>query len=202
MQQIRCYRARRDLRQHGGMPSFRAPLDRSHAGFSLLELAIVLAAIAMLGGLAMPGLAQLRGEAQLARQQQAVLAALHQARAMAVASGLPAVFCLTATDGRCATGAGDLAAGWRVFIEHRTSSPPRFDPQDQLLSETQLPADVLLQGTRSAVTYWPAARAGTTASFVFCDMRHHAPARAVIVSQTGRTRSSRVAADGTALTCP
>ncbi len=151
------------------------------AGFTLFELAVVLAMAALLAGLTVPGFQRFSRELQLSRSANALLVALHQARGAAIARGVP-VALHTSTD-----------TGWRVIAE-----PPG---SEELLSHTELPAGILIQGNRSRVVFWPATRAGTTATFTLCDAQHLAVPRAIIVSQTGRPRAARAAADGSALEC-
>lgn len=151
------------------------------AGFTLFELAMVLAMVALLAGLTVPGFQRFSRELQLSRSANALLVALHQARGAAIARGVPVALHVGAE------------AGWRVVAE-----PPGGE---ELLSHTQLPVGILIQGNRSRVVFWPATRAGTTATFMLCDAQRLAAPRAIIVSQTGRPRSARAAADGSALEC-
>ena len=102
--------------------------------------------------------------------------------------------------GHCGTAAG-TQPGWQLFGERTVTSPPRLDAGDELLQVSALAPTVELRATRAAVTYWPGARAGTTASFVFCDRRNLAAARVVIVSQTGRPRLAALLADGSTPDC-
>jgi type IV fimbrial biogenesis protein FimT len=161
-------------------------------------MSIVLALAAILMGLATPSLQRLRSQMQLVQSAQGLLAALHQARSNAASRGLPVALCQSDSAARC-TAAG--AVGWQVFVERRVSSPPQRDADDELLSAQQLPRGLRLYASRSAVTYWPQARAGATSTFVLCDTQQFALPRAVIVSQTGRPRISDAAADGSALRC-
>ena len=149
-------------------------------GFTLFELALVLAVAAVLAGLTVPGFERFRRELQLSRSANSLLVALHQARSAALSRGVPVVL-------------SREAGGWQVHAE-------QGDGQE-LLSQTELPGGISVQGNRSHVTFWPATRAGTTATFTLCDALHLAAPRAIIVSQTGRPRSSRASADGNALEC-
>jgi type IV fimbrial biogenesis protein FimT len=171
-------------------------------GFTLIELALVLAIVAVLSAAATPSLQQMRGDWLLASSSQTLLTALHHTRSVAAARNKPVVLCQTDASGRCPPAAGQRATGWQVFVDHALSTPPRRDPGDELLASFELQPQVMLTGTRDAVTYWAGARAGTTATLTLCDALRRAPPLALIVSQTGRPRVSRVAADGSALACP
>jgi hypothetical protein len=91
------------------------------------------------------------------------------------------------------------ATGWAVFIDRPGGASGRLDAGDQLLRVVELPAELRLTGSRRALTYWPVARAGTTATLVLCHAR--GDALAVIVSQTGRPRLSHTDAAGGVLDC-
>lgn len=174
---------------------------RASHGFSLVELSVALALAALLLGLATPSLQRLRSQMELSESAQALLGALHQARSNAASRGLPVALCKTDAATRCST-ANAAGTGWQVFIEQSVSSPPQRSANDELLSAQQLPRGLQLFASRSAVTYWPQARAGATSTFLLCDAQQLARPRAVIVSQTGRPRISAVAADGSTLLCP
>ena len=169
-------------------------------GINLFGLAIALAVVAVVAAAATPSFQRTTRQWAIARNAQDMLAALHQARSAAAARGLPVVLCQTDVPGHCGTGAS-AQPGWQLFAERTASSPPRLDAGDDLLQVQALAPDVELRGTRGAVTYWPGARAGTTASFVFCDRRGLAAARVIIVSQTGRPRLGTALSDGSTPEC-
>jgi len=175
----------------------RPPPSR-RAGFTLFELAMVLALVAALATLATPSLGRLRAQAVLRREANALLGALHHARSVAITQGLPVVLCQTAERARCLDSAAP-ASGWAVFVDAPGGSSGRLDAGDRLLESVELPTELRLSGSRRALIYWPAARAGTTATLVLCHAR--GAALAVIVSQTGRPRVSTTDASGGALDC-
>ena len=169
-------------------------------GINLFGLSIALAVVAIVAAAATPSYQRSTRQWAVARSAQVLLAALHQARSSAAARGLPFVLCQTDAPGHCGTAAGALP-GWQLFGERTVTSPPRLDAGDELLQVHALAPGVELRATRSTVTYWPGARAGTTASFVFCDRNRLAAARVVIVSQTGRPRLGALLADGSTPDC-
>jgi type IV fimbrial biogenesis protein FimT len=168
------------------------------AGLTLLELALALALVAVLAAIATPSFGRLRAQAGLQREAYALLGALHEARNAAITRGQPVVLCQTSAPRQClATGAP--ATGWAVFIDHSGGASAQLDAGDELLRSVDLPAELRLTGSRRALTYWPVARAGTTATLVLCHAQ--GGALAVIVSQTGRPRLARTDAAGGALDC-
>jgi type IV fimbrial biogenesis protein FimT len=171
------------------------PKNSAFHGFTLSELLIGMAVGAVLAAVAVPGFASLRHRAALAASADGILGALYFAQRSAARTGIPAVFCLSSSGGACGAAAVD-ASGWRVFLD--TSGPSALHPASSgvPLSESEIGGGIRIRGTRSAVTFWPAARAGTTATFILCDPRDTSSASAVIVSETGRPRA--VATEATA----
>lgn len=167
------------------------PIARHSAeGFSLTELLIALAIAGILLAMAAPSFSQLRGAALVGGGADHMLAALHFARSSAILRGEPTVLCLTSDGVRCIERADVEASGWLVFHERKAGSPVQLDEGDVLLRSFLLPPHIAVRGTRSAVTFWPAARAGTPSTFQLCNTRRESRGRAVIVSQTGRPRIS------------
>lgn len=157
-------------------------------GFTLWELLIVLAIVAVLAALAAPGFAAVAREARMSSAANQLLGALHFARSEAILRGVPTVVCLTGPSGECLESTGEPAVGWLVFHDVERGSPVRQDGADILLRRVELPELVRVSGTRTAVTYWPVSRAGTTGTFRFCHLRGAARERAVVVSRSGRPR--------------
>lgn len=174
------------------------PYLRRQYGLTLFELALTLALVAVMAGIATPSLGRWRAEAALQREAYALLGALHAARSAAITRGEPVVLCQTTAAAACLA-ASAPAHGWAVFIDGPGGTAGRLDPGDELLQRVELPAELRLQGSRRVLTYWPTARAGTTATLVLCHAR--GGALAVIVSQTGRPRLAHTDAAGDALDC-
>jgi len=169
-------------------------------GINLFSLSIALAVVAVVAAASAPAYQRNTRQWAVARSAQGLVAGLHLARSSAAARSLPVAVSQTDAPGHCGT-TSSASAGWQLFVENTITTPPRFDAADALLQAHTLPGTVLLRATRPAVTYWPTARAATTATFVLCDRRNLAPARVVIVSQTGRPRLGTRLADGTLPDC-
>ena len=163
-------------------------------GFTLLELVFALGLMALVAGLAAPGFTSLRRSAAVSATSNQLLAALYFAQSAAARANLPTSLCLSADLLHCITTSGAPAPGWLVFFDIDRKSPVQLSANDDRLSTGQLPTGIAISGTRSAVTFWPTARAGTTATFSVCDMRDPSSGRTVVVSQTGRPRVTPSAA--------
>jgi type IV fimbrial biogenesis protein FimT len=156
-------------------------------GFTVWELAGVLAIVATLAAIAAPDFAQLRARAGVVTSADRLLGTLHFARSRAILGGVPVVVCLSNDGETCATGPAG-ARGWIVFENTRAEFTPRRDAGEPVLRRHRLERTTQLRASRNAVTFWPTVRAGSTSTFDFCDARAPQARRAVIVSQTGRPR--------------
>ncbi len=167
----------------------------------MLELLTAITLIAIIVGLGAPSFREIAFNARRAEQVNALLRALHAARSAAILRAEPVVVCKSHDGAQCATDTSIWSEGWIVFANRDSDSPPRVDAGESLLMIQPRAERLAVRANRDAVTYWPFALAGTTVSFVFCDERGAASARAIIVSQTGRPRVSERDASGKPLTC-
>ena len=164
-------------------------------GFTLIELAVVLAIVAILLHVAAPGLSRVVAARALAAQSSEFMAALRFARAAALQRGAAVTMCASAagTPSPACRGsrATDWRAGWIVFADRDRRGAP--DGQQPLL-RVQQPLQVTggVAGTRGSISF-------TAAGFATDASSHYlfsAPAEAVdapapvmvCVSKQGRPR--------------
>lgn len=157
-------------------------------GLSLHELLIVLAIVTLLVSLTTPGFAALRRSSRVTTSVNQLVGALHFARSSAILQGIPCVVCLSSDGARCLEQASAPARSWLVFHDTERTLPVQRTADEPLLRSFQLPEQMSVRGTRSAVTFWPTSRTGTPSTFNFCYGDEVSAARAVVVSQTGRPR--------------
>jgi type IV fimbrial biogenesis protein FimT len=152
-------------------------------GVTLIELCVGLAIVAMLAGLAVPGLrADLRAGAVRSATYE-LLAGLQQARAGAIVEARTGVLCLTDAAGIClADGAGAQARAyaWQAFLE--------VNGRPVLLAAHSLPPGIILRSSRAQLKFWPDSLAASTGTLTICDAQQLARPRAIVLSQGGRAR--------------
>jgi len=172
----------------------------SNRGFTLIEMLICVAILAILCGLAAPAFGKLIGRthAQTARSQLAV--AFNEARIGAVSHGMHVVLCPSEDQRRCSD-TTQWQHGWIVFAD--VNHNRQLDDGEAPLSVGQaLPAGVAVIGSsgRLRIDYQPDGSArGTNATLTVCDRASGAAeARTLVVSQSGRVRYGSASAENAA----
>jgi type IV fimbrial biogenesis protein FimT len=116
-------------------------------GFSLVEALVVLALLAVLLGLAVPGVASLRVRHELQAVAEDVWNSLMLARSQALVQQARVVVCPAASMQTCDE-QGHWAAGWHVFVDSNRNG--QRDAGEQVLqSRGALPVGVRLLGNSS-----------------------------------------------------
>ena len=177
------------------VPSLRAH-RRPARGFTLIELAIVLAIVAILLRVAAPGMSRTVAARALDAQSSEFMAALRFARATAMQRGMAVTICASAPGGSPLACQGPSAADWRggwiVFADPgRRGVPDAGTPLLRIQQPLQHSGGVA--GTRGRISF-TAAGFSTDASshFLFSPPAEAVldapPAVMVCVSKQGRPR--------------
>ena len=134
-----------------------APARRRPApGFTLIELAIVLAIVAILLRVAAPGMSRTVAARALAAQSSEFMAALRFARATAMQRGMVVTMCASAPAGpppACqGSRAADWHSGWIVFADRdRRGVPDASTPLLRIQQALQRSGGVA--GTRGSISF-------------------------------------------------
>jgi len=178
------------------MPAFPRPLPLPPApGFTLVELAIVVAIVAILCRVATPGLSRTAAARALAAQSSEFMSALRFARSEAVKRGMPVTVCASAPGGPPACQgprATDWRSGWIVFADHERRGV--LEAGDTLLRvQPPLLRSGGVAGTRGSISYTAAGFATDASShYLFSpppDAAFDAPPPLMVcVSKQGRPR--------------
>jgi type IV fimbrial biogenesis protein FimT len=148
-------------------------------GFTLLELCVGLALVAVLATLAVPSFrAALRSTAVRTATYE-LMAGLQQTRGLAIVESRPGVLCLADAAGECAA-AAQAAPAWRVFVEASGGT--------RAVATRALPADITERGSRALIRFSARALAASTATLTICDTQRVATPRAIVISQNARAR--------------
>jgi type IV fimbrial biogenesis protein FimT len=179
---------------------------RYESGLSLYETLVTLIVISLISSMAIPAYQQFISSTRISSSVNSLVTALHTARSEAIKRNERAVLC-PSLDGRIcrSDSAGDTAweDGYMVFVDHNANH--ELDAEDSVvwLSGAQEGIQIRSTASRDHVTYLPSGMAiGTNLTFTFCDKRGGVTPRAVIVSNSGRPRTSARDANGRAIVCP
>jgi type IV fimbrial biogenesis protein FimT len=169
-------------------------------GFSLIELLLVVSLTAILLALAAPSFQALVADNRMSTQINTLVTALHMARSEAVKTGRAVTIC------SAANGAPNASTEWKTGWLVQTGSAcanPLASGEREVLREGVLSGLSKLTASAAALTYRGNGllSSGVSTTFVFCDSRGAADAKAVEVTATGHVRTIAKNPDGTDLSC-
>ena len=169
---------------------------RRVAGFTLIELAVVLAIVSILLCVATPGLSRVTAARALGAQASEFMAALRFARAAALQRGAAVTVCASAPGGDTPACQGarvaDWRSGWIVFADRdRRGTPNAYEPILRIQQPLRHSGGVA--GTRASISFTAAGYSTDAASHYLFSPPAAAvldapPALLVCVSKQGRPR--------------
>lgn len=109
-----------------------------HAGFTLIEMLIVIVILALFTSIGVPSFQNTIRENRLATQANSLVASFHLARSEAIKRRLPVVICRTANGTTCVTdGAGTWETGWLIFVDDNLDATADATDNDGLFNSTE-----------------------------------------------------------------
>jgi type IV fimbrial biogenesis protein FimT len=185
-------------------------MKRAQAGFTILELMVVVAIVGILMAVAVPAMGNFIRNGRITAAANDVMAALHFTRSEAIKRRQPVTLCTSAnamqanntanTNATCAD--SEFLTGWIVFVD--LNQDGQRDPAGELLLLSHAPMNPQITAASSAdpflVTYLLNGFAlnPNGASIALCDQRGNVPsggelssARGILVSVTGRAGVTR-----------
>lgn len=136
-----------------------------NSGFTLIELMVTIALLAILIAAVAPSFRGLLLDNQAATQANAVVTSLMFARSEAIKRNAPVVMCQSDAGADC--DAGNWADGWIVFAD--ANNDAKVDPGEPILQTVgKLPASFALTAAVSDITYRPDGSVTTAADFLLC----------------------------------
>ncbi len=179
---------------------------RRECAFSLYEALVVLTVVSTVATVAVPSFQQLTASQRMSGAVNSLVTALHMARSEAIKRRARAVLC-PSVDGRACRNGGSGGTVWEdgylLYIDNNGNHEFDADDMTVRLFDATAGLDIRSTAGRDHVTYQPNGLAsGSNLSFTFCDKRGRSTPRAVVVSNSGRARTSPRNANGSAITCP
>lgn len=171
-----------------------------NSGISLLELVVAIIIIGLLLGLGVPAFERMTQSNRLTAEANSLVRAVHLAKNEAAKHYREVVLCPT-LDGVACDGISAWTSGWVLFVNEDKDRPPRIDAGESRLLEHRVPSSVEVVANRSSFAFHHFAKRSTNGTVIFCSAQKKSPARAVIVSYTGRPRVDTVRTDGKPYLC-
>jgi type IV fimbrial biogenesis protein FimT len=170
---------------------------RSRAlGFTLYELLVTLALLAILATLALPSFSVLAAKSRQTTEINALFHAFHQARKESIMRRRVVSLC-PSRDGLNCDKTKDWSDGWLLFYDPTGTGWPG----DGIVTRHIVAEPVRVTANRRLFTARGTQKRTTNGTIVFCDRRGRTAAKALIISYTGRPRVAERRPDGSAWSC-
>lgn len=157
------------------MSENRMPKNR---GFTLIELMVAIAILAITLGVAVPNFQEFVSRNRLAAATNELISALALARSEAVKRATPVT-----------VASSDWSGGWQVFVDVDKDGVPPDDDDTALLRVYQLNTDgaPLITGDAGFISYLPSGSSEGGSSFEVCKSGME---RVISISNTGRVSTT------------
>ncbi len=174
---------------------------QNQTGFSLFELLLVSLLASVLAVFAVPAFGNLLLDAGMVTQVNRYVHGMHIARQEAEKYGTDVVLCRS-VDGRNCNHSQTWQSGFIVFVNRDRDDPPQVDAGETLLQSAPAFDGGVITANRSAFVFRPYGKRSVNGTLTFCDRRGPGAAKSVIVSYTGRPRTTVASIDSNQLRCP
>ena len=179
-----------------------------NAGFTLIELMIVMVIVAIFVTVGVPNFQNLISDNRLSTQTNRIVASLQFARSEALKTGTQVIVCRSTDGSTCAAGTGTTwETGWLVYVDADNSNT--LNAGDVVLqSSGSLSSGNTLRAAGAfdtSITYMPTGLQSLgNGNFRLCD--GYSPdvnqGRSISISTTGRVQSQKATAATPLASCP
>jgi type IV fimbrial biogenesis protein FimT len=156
-------------------------------GYTLYELLITIGVASIVLALGTPSFGALAARHRLHVEINALFHAIHVARKESIMRREVVSIC-PSTDGRQCLPGRDWSMGWIMFNNRDRDEPPQVDEDEPVLQVHSVSDAVQLAANRQGFTLRATFLRATNGTIVACDRGDRTPARALVISYTGRPR--------------
>jgi type IV fimbrial biogenesis protein FimT len=186
-----------DERKEAGMNA----LKERQAGLSLVELSATMGLVAILAAIAFPGLGNMQRKAVRTVTINDFVHSIHLARNEAIKRNAVVSICRSADGKNCANQLPNWNGGWIVFENLDRDQPANTDAGETILYRRGAVTSGVLDSNRDSFSFRPFNQVDVNGTIVYCPTAVSKDARAIIISHTGRPRTSDKDAGGKPLKC-
>ncbi len=173
---------------------------RKCRGYSLYELLMTLALVALIVGLGLPSFSGLVARNRQHVEINALFHAIHLARKESIMRHRIVSLCPSLDGLNCEPGR-NWSTGWLMFENTDKDEPPRRDDGEALLQAHVVGENIQIMANRRGFTLRATQKRATNGTFVVCDRADRTPPRALVVSYTGRPRVTQTTRRGDPYSC-
>ena len=170
-------------------------------GFSLYELIMTMALVALVLTLGIPSFGGILANHRLKVEVNALFHAVHLARKSSIVRRRAVSICPSSNGIDCEPGF-DWSEGWMMFVNTDRDSPAIRDDDEAILSRHPVDQNARIMSNRKSYTLRSIELRATNGTLIFCDRNGRAAARALVISYTGRPRVTRRDRRGKSYRCP
>jgi type IV fimbrial biogenesis protein FimT len=175
-------------------------MRRCLPGFTLYELLITLALLAVLVSIAVPSFAVFLTKSRQTIEINSLFHGAHLARKESIMRRKVVSLC-PSSDGLQCSGTLDWSVGWLMFANTDADSPPRVDTGETILKYHKVASAVRLSANRRGFTWRATVKRATNGTLVACDRHDRVAPKALVVSYTGRPRVALRRPNGRSYDC-
>lgn len=186
--------------QASGWDKFQSQIS----GYTLIELLITLAVISILALNVFPNLSALLAQERSVVMTNNLAGALAYARTEAVTKQMTIITCQSNNGSEC-NQSENWHNGWIIFADKNQNK--QREPEEMLLkvyAATDNGTQVIFNGSGAGIKYYmkykPSGAAWPNGSFLICNP-NIGVGKALIMTQSGRLRLSKIQTNGSAITC-
>jgi len=156
-------------------------------GYSLYELAMTLALVALILTLGLPSFGAIVASHRLRVEVDQLFHAVHLARKESVVRRRVMTICPTRNGADCGP-RSDWSEGWMLFVNIDRDWPAVRDADEPVVRWTRVQPGNRIDANRDSFSLRATDLRATNGTLVFCDASGRARARALVISYTGRPR--------------